>query len=213
MAAEVREDHASGLFGPPDPAPLVTGAPYSADEVQDYVEPGSTAAPESVVIGHFSRDARGRERMVRTYKVPMTLTEIFNPAEGIAYLFDVQKKIAHRMRLPPTPAAAAPVAADVPTRVEKLGTRTIEGTVTEGTSEFFKITGNRGRDLSMTIEAWKSPELQINMFVKSSNGYSTRIINLIRQAPDPALFSPPLDYTVVDEQMPFPMTVYLDRRR
>jgi hypothetical protein len=49
--------------------------------------------------------------------------------------------------------------------------------------------------------------LKIDLLVRSSNGYSSRMINLSRSEPDPALFRPPADYRVVDESVPFPMTI------
>ena len=78
-----------------------------------------------------------------------------------------------------------------------LGTQSIEGVTVEGT----RVTG------PLTIETWTSPELKVDLIVRSSNGYSSKLIHLTRTEPDPALFRPPDDYRVVDDAAPFPMTI------
>jgi hypothetical protein len=59
----------------------------------------------------------------------------------------------------------------------------------------------------LTVETWESGELKLTLLTKSSNGYTTRLTNLSRNQPDAALFRPPSDYTVIDENAPFPMAV------
>jgi hypothetical protein len=193
------------MFGAPRPAPVVTGAPYSADQVQEYTPPDGASNARSNVIGHFARDAQGRTRMERAYKpAPIWLTEIYDPVAGVAWLLDDQKKVAHRMTLPPAVAMAAPV----PPRatIENLGGRAIEGVPAEGTRTTFAPPRNAGRP-GLTVESWESPDLQVTMLTRSSNGYSTRLTNLSRSEPDAALFRPPAGYQVVDEKDPFPMTI------
>lgn len=98
----VGSQEVTAVFGPAQPGPLVTGAPYTADEVQ---QPPSG----SQMIGHIARDSQGRTRIERAHKsAPVRTIEIFDPVAGVAYLLDEQKKIAHRMPLPST--SAAPVA-------------------------------------------------------------------------------------------------------
>ena len=203
----VKDHEVSLVVGPPRSAPIVTGAPYSADEVQDYVPPdGSSSARTGVVIGHFSRDSQGRSRMERAYQAPIWLTEIFDPVAGVAYLLDDQKKVAHRMPLPP----AAPTSASEPARpgttVDRLESQPIEGVSAEGKRTVFASPAGSGR-APMTVETWESPGLKLTLVTKSSNGYSSRLSNLNRTEPDASLFRPPSDYTVVDEKDPFPMTV------
>ena len=41
-------------------------------------------------------------------------------------------------------------------------------------------------------------ELKLNVLTKSSNGYTSRLVNLRREDIDPALFQPPADYTIID---------------
>ena len=151
--------------------------------------------------------------MERAYKpAPIWLTEIFDPVAGVAYLLDDQKKVAHRMSLPPAPAAAASPANPRAT-IEKLDSQTIEGVLAEGKRTVFEIPGNTPRP-ALTIETWESPELKLTLLTKSSNGYTTMLTSLKRNEPDSALFRPPSDYTVVDESAPFPMAIqFSDRAR
>ena len=203
----VKDHVVTATFGPPKSAPILTGAPYTADEVQEYNPPSNTSSPRIAVIGHFARDSQGRTRTERAYKpAPIWLTEIFDPAAGVAYLLDDRKKIAHRMPLPPAQSAIAPPAADSRMTLEKLGTQQIEGVLVEGTRKEFRGPGSSG-PVVQTVETWESPELKLTILLKSSNGYTNRLTNLSRSEPSPSLFQPPPGYTVVDDNSPFPMTV------
>src|SRR5215467_5774107 len=74
----VKENEVTFVVGAPRPAPIVTGAPYSADEVQEYRSPDGSPDERRNVIGHMARDAAGRTRMERAYKpAPIWMTEIF----------------------------------------------------------------------------------------------------------------------------------------
>jgi hypothetical protein len=202
----VKAGEVTAVFGPPRPAPILTGAPYSADEVQDYTPPDGNSSPRSNVISHFARDAQGRTRIERAYKAaPIWLTEIFDPVAGVAYLLDDQKKVAHRMPLPPVAAATAPPANPRAT-IERPDSQTIEGVMAEGTRTVLGSPPGSGRP-AFTVETWESPELKLTLLTRSSNGYTSRLTNLSRAEPDAALFRPPSGYTVVHEKDPFPMTI------
>jgi hypothetical protein len=151
--------------------------------------------------------------MERAYKpAPIWLTEIFDPVAGVAYLLDDQKKVAHRMLLPPAPATVAPPATPRAT-IEKLDSQTIEGVLVEGTRTVFGSPAASGPP-NLTIERWEATELKLTLLTKSSNGYTTRLTSLNRNEPDSALFRPPSDYSVVDERAPFPMAIqFSDRAR
>jgi hypothetical protein len=202
----VKDHEVSLVAGPPRSAPIVTGAPYSADEVQDYVPRDGSSNARSVVIGHFSRDSQGRSRMERAYNAPIWLTEIFDPVAGVAYLLDDQKKVAHRMTLPPAAQASASEPARPGTTVDKLESQSVEGVIAEGKRTVFGSPAGSGR-APLTVETWESPGLKLTLVTRSSNGYSSRFTNLKRTEPDASLFRPPSDYTVIDEREPFPMTV------
>jgi len=91
--------------------------------------------------------------------------------------------------------------------VEKLGNQTIEGVPVEGTRRTTTWpVGSRGNDRPITVvsETWVSPELRVVVLSKDNDptvGDSTRkLINITRGEPDPSLFQPPADYTVVTQE-------------
>jgi hypothetical protein len=95
---------------------------------------------------------------------------------------------------------------------ESLGTQLIEGVNANGTR--MTITYPEGligndRPITTVSETWMSPELGTVILSKTSDPRSgestTKLINILRTEPDPALFQIPVDYSVVDE--PAPVTV------
>ena len=68
--------------------------------------------------------------------------------------------------------------------------------------------GSQGNDrsIAMISEIWTSPELNITILTKDSDPRSgentTKLINISRAEPDPSLFQPPLDYTIIHEPTP-----------
>jgi hypothetical protein len=197
------------VFGPPRVTPSVTGAAYSADEVLEQTKTLSdgTHTTQSIVTGHLFRDSQGRMRVEQLGKAaPIWMTEIFDPVDGFAYILDEQHKIAHRMAIQPEPGAANEGAALPQTTTEKLGTQTIEGVLAQGTRT--TITAERnGHPAALALETWDSPELDVTVLSRSSNGYTTRLTNLSRVEPDPMRFQPPALYTVIDEKDSFTMTI------
>ena len=188
----VGADEVTATYGPPRPGPVVAGAPYSAEQVQEY-------NGKATVIGRFARDSQGRTRAERAYKpAPYWLATIYDPVAGVAYLVDDTAGIAHRMPLPPyDPATARPPISS--RNEENLGEQVVEG---------LRLTGRRLNG-PLTIEIWRSDELQVDVTTRSSNGYSGRLEKLTRVEPDPALFRPPAGHRVVDEPAPFTMTIRL----
>ena len=93
---------------------------------------------------------------------------------------------------------------------EKLESRTMEGLLVEGTRHTTVYpTGSQGNDRPITqvSERWWSPELKVMVLWTSNdprNGENTqRLSNIDRSEPDPSLFLPPADYTVVEEKGDF----------
>ena len=216
LSWSVGQNEVTIVFGPPRAVPSVTGAPYSADQVQEYTPTlaDGTSPTKSSVIGHFFRDSQGRTRKERAYKpAPIWLTQIFDPVGGFGYVLDEQNKVAHRMALQPgsavRPAATSQGATRPQTTSEKLGTQTIEGITVEGTRTTTTFPGpaRDGLPTTFTIERWDSGELKLAVLTRSSNGYTTRLTNLSRVEPDPARFQPPADYIVVDDKDSSTMTV------
>ena len=93
---------------------------------------------------------------------------------------------------------------------EDLGQQMIEGVMAQGR----RITqswpaGSEGNDrpFETVSEMWFSPELKETLLNKSldprSGEFTTKLINISRSEPAPELFTPPPDYSVVDETGPF----------
>ncbi len=97
------------------------------------------------------------------------------------------------------------------TTTEKLEAQVIEGVLAEG--ERMTTTWPEGshmgndRPFSTVTEIWRSPELQLMLLHKTLDpriGERTeKMTDLTRTEPDPALFQPPADYTIVDEKEDF----------
>jgi hypothetical protein len=93
---------------------------------------------------------------------------------------------------------------------EKLESRTMEGLLVEGARDTTVYpTGSQGNDRPITqvSESWRSPELKVMVLWTSNdprNGENTqKLTNIDRSEPDPSLFVPPADYTVVEEKGDF----------
>jgi len=166
----------------PKPA-IVTGAPYSADEVQERA-----GFSGSWVIGHFFRDSEGRTRTELALKPGGWSTRIVDPVAGFAYALDEKNRVAYRTGIQTTALRRNPEVTAV-----SLGTQNIYGLPAEGTRTTYP-----SPDGGLTIEAWDSVELKVNLLTTSSNGFTERLVNLKRMDPDPVLFRLPPDYTAVD---------------
>jgi hypothetical protein len=93
---------------------------------------------------------------------------------------------------------------------EKLASQTIEGVLVEGTRQTTTYpVGAQGNDRAITTtrETWTSEELKVviltHMNDPRSGEQTLKLININRSEPDPSLFQPPPDYTVVDEKADF----------
>jgi hypothetical protein len=216
------------------PAPTVTGAPYSADEVKENVQTlaDGTHVTQTRSTSHIIRDSRGRtrtERQITRDGIGWSLgvIEIRDPVEGLYWIFDQQNKMAHRFATPSAPAAvSAPtqVGTAMPKRMsdgvhpetssEKLGSQMMEGVMVEGdrlTTTYPVGSQGNDRPIVTTFEGWRSKELKTDVLRKSSDprfGDDTfKLMKIERTEPDPTLFQVPPDYTIVDEKGSFTMTV------
>jgi hypothetical protein len=89
---------------------------------------------------------------------------------------------------------------------ETLGTEVMEGLTVEGNrSTWTTPVGAVGNDkpIVKTEETWRSPELLVFVLDKKYDPQHgeeiIRLTNIVRGEPDPALFHPPADYTIVDD--------------
>jgi len=180
----------------------------------------------------FYRDSQGRTRTERSFcqgpsGTPEALViEIRDPVAGYSYILDEQNQVAHRfvlqLRHPGTSFLrttndGVPVAMAAPTTprqdasmpnvtTESLGTQTMEGVLVEGTRTtriFPEGSLNNDRPITVVNEVWRSPELKINVLVKTDDPrdgeMTTRLTNIELSNPILGLFQPPADYKIVDE--------------
>ncbi len=216
--------------------PVVTGAPYSADQISEHIQTLSdgTHVTQPGNVQHFVRDSQGRTRTDRPLlfsREPtgwnLTVSEIRDPVAGFYYILDAQNKVAHRfaiastrpMASPPAPAVALPQKtvsnhSRPETSSEKMGSQLIEGVMADGiraTTTWPVGAQGNDRPIVVTSESWFSQDLKTAVLTRNSdprNGENTlKLTNISRAEPDPSLFQPPPDYSTVDEKGPFTITV------
>ena len=175
------------------------------------------------------RDSAGRTRTERPAPPSATpgpdgaqamMVVITDPVAHLIYTLHASDKVARRQNLvgpgrqpslrrassPAAPAQGTSAGEGPQTTVEKLGVQTIEGVTAEGTRRTTTWpVGSRGNDQPITgvSETWRSPELKVVVLSTDRDplsGETTRkLINIVRGEPDPALFQPPPDYTIVPQ--------------
>jgi hypothetical protein len=171
----------------------------------------------TIGLQRFWRDTQGRTRLER-YLAPVgepadvsmwTAADIADPVTGFWYLLERENKIAHRGRMPaPTPPTQPNADSPVASNSESLGSQIINGVVAEGRATTSTALGPQGKDrIPLTIETWISPELEITMLRKVRNPVNgdttTELRNFSRADSETNFFTPPQDYRIVDETMPF----------
>jgi hypothetical protein len=211
-----------GTFGQQIPVPIVSGHPFSADEVDiERPSPNVQNMPPKQTVRVY-RDSAGRTR-TDAPAPPSQITTHFavinDPLAGFQYSLDLENKIAQRFgsaaaAMGTVPAKIQPSSADVKwyipasmanitTRSESLGTELFGGLMAAGT----RVTTNRpetSRDEEQENirETWFSPELQMTLRIQVFNSImgnrTIRLENIDRAEPDPSLFQVPPDYTFVD---------------
>ncbi|MGA2134396.1 MAG: hypothetical protein ABSH50_19055 [Bryobacteraceae bacterium] len=158
---------------------------------------------------------------------PTVRIEIFDPVARVRYTFNTQQKVVHKFILSPgqglpmqqagetggqaSSSAPARMAqsevqeANRPTHTKKnLGTQIIEGLVVQGRrhTTTWPAGSHMGNDRPVTqiSEAWRSPELRIDVLSKLSGpqipDITRKLTKISRTEPDPSLFQPPADYVV-----------------
>ncbi|MGA2591781.1 MAG: hypothetical protein ABSH32_17860 [Bryobacteraceae bacterium] len=198
----------------------ITGTTQPTKEYRDSL--GRTRTERSMF--------RGPVEKPRNVPEAPTIIEITDPVAQVRYTLDTQNKVAHRQALAPLatparrphtaratlsatssgPATAADDAERPKSTTEKLEPQTIEGVQAEGTRHTTTWpVGAQGNDrpITMVTEDWWSPELRVSMLNKTndprSGEHTEKLINVSRAEPDPSLFQPPADYTIVDEKEDF----------
>jgi hypothetical protein len=199
----------------------VTGKPYSALAV-------SERAPQRSSSMRY-RDSQGRDRREEVLSNGQTAIYITDPVAGFRYVLMPASRTATRTALAspainpvdsgssgrvtisieglpmkdasPIEIPALPgqrtVTAMPGAQMEDLGVKTIEGLQAEGKRVTTPIPGGQ----STVSETWYSPELQVNLVVKTSDpgtGESSyRLTNIKRAEPPASVFQVPAGYTVL----------------
>jgi hypothetical protein len=99
--------------------------------------------------------------------------------------------------------------ADVPgTVVEKLGVRTIEGVVAEGTRTTYKVSvqSDLPTELRVVNDRWYCPELKIVVLETNddprSGTWRNELVDIVRGEPDATKYRPPADYVINHVRVP-----------
>jgi hypothetical protein len=155
---------------------------------------------------------------------PLKFITIQDPTSGTNFILNAAEKTAHKVQPPPeltqvktaangesvTIAMGSMVVPENSTTSKiDLGTQIIDGVPAKGTRTIRTIPagsmGNSG-PIEITAETWYSPALQIMLLTKNNDpriGETTsKLTNIQRVEPAPALFQIPADYTVVDDPGP-----------
>lgn len=214
-------------FGQELPVPVVSGHPFSGDEVTTR----QRSVPNEIPVVPMEttrvyRDSAGRTRIDATLpRSPVCCTRlvyIFDPIAGVHYFVSTEKKIVSRHVYSIPAGQSIPTAEDPwkpsttqffgafpepPAQFEPLGKQLVSKLVVEGrrTSRVWTAAskGSSSTPAGTAVEeSWYSPELQM-MLIKqvyaTSLGFSTtQLENIDRSEPDPALFQIPADYKIFD---------------
>lgn len=152
---------------------------------------------------------------------------IVDPVKQVFITFGMQgEKTAtvHHMNEPPAPVAASPQLSNPPAKPQSekdsadvqpcvaspppddLGTKVIEGFTVRGTRHTTTIeAGKIGNEkpIVSTAESWYSDELREMLLTERDDPQSghtiSKLVNIQRTEPDPALFQIPPDYTAKDD--------------
>ncbi len=210
--------------------PVILNEPFSAEQQAERHQTlaDGTHIDQDARPTKLWRDSSGRMRIERVafrYETPMTrgfpaVVVISDPVAGYQYVLDPEAHVAHRypaqFRVIPDPPAIKndqpPVtesrmdAAHETTRTESLGTQVVEGLAAVGKRTTIlrdADSGDAAAPKEMTVEAWYSVDLRIEVLYKCADRSSTDNVRALhevsRAEPSPSLFAIPSGYSIVDE--------------
>lgn len=203
---------AAGSGRPARPAaPGFTGHPYSAEFLYERVRTlaDGTQVTEQRQKYRIYRDSAGRTRREGFPHMGPNAIDIADPVAHVSYTLNVTDKLARRRTIhlaQERPSHRLTDRARPQFTLEKLGEKTIEGlpvTGTRGTTIW--PAGSRGNDqpIAYVAETWISPDLHLIVLHTEHDqlrgNVTQKLININRAEPDPGLFRPPADYTIVDD--------------
>lgn len=190
----------------PAAAPVtVKGMPYSGEWVSERTEiREDQRIAETGVPRKEYRDSLGRtrrERMLpRDSKDGVRVITIDDPVEGVEFVLEPDKKMAHRFKLGAAQGGAdGPV---LPGRTEPLGVEVIRGLRAQGVRRTNTLPVG-----DLVVETWTAADLQIMLREHTSDpafGETTvHLTELRTDEPAAALFQVPAEYRIVDEANDF----------
>ncbi len=212
----------------PRPRQNLLNEPFSADAVTTLARTlaDGTHITRQTMLVKMYRDSSGRTRsdrfprpLLASDPAPPAVILITDPVAGYSYLLDTVSKIAHRSPMPKrtaaVPSIAFPPVQELPpppagnsrpqVKTEDLGTQFMEGLSVHGrkTTVIYPAgaLGN-DRDIAAVTEIWSNSELGLMILQDRSDPRSgetiTKLENVSRTLPDPALFAPPSNYKIMD---------------
>jgi hypothetical protein len=189
----------------------IKGVPLSVETIEEYVtkNPDGTST-RTADKNKVYRDAAGRMRsemeIADPTDGPVELIMLVDPVDGFIAVLETSNKIAHRMKYQTGSSGIAITFAgrgliDVPGtkthKTEALGKQIIDTIEYEGSR--MTTTSDDQPSLVSVSERWMSNELGLIGSQKYSGPdgeITSRIQNINRNAPDPALFVIPADYSL-----------------
>jgi hypothetical protein len=214
------------------PRRVVKGAPFSGDLVTESTQTladGNRIRQTST--SHLVRDSEGRTRREVSLAGLGALAAgggaqqvifINDPVAGANYALDPVRQTANKSAwTAPTPRAQSSSSAVEAWRdkragsghqsatTEALGPAVIEGLRTRGTRTTVTIAAGaigNAAPIQVVTERWYSPDLQMPVLVRRSDPRSgetvTRLTNVSRTEPSPALLQVPPGYQVIESAAP-----------
>jgi hypothetical protein len=199
----------------------IPGVPLSLEAIEEYVNknPDGTSATMINKTTYY-RDAAGRMRSEIEMRDSAARTLVWvvldDSVDGFVAVLETQAKIAHRAKFPKPSSPGefgvglgsnglAGVTGKTTRKTEDLGKQSIGGVECAGTRA--TETSDEQPSLVAVDELWMSKELGLIGLQKHSGPDSemtTRIQNVDRTAPDPALFVIPADYRIREMEPPGP---------
>jgi hypothetical protein len=206
----------SGIFLTP-----VANAPFTGAIVIERTIAARGGAPALNLknIREVARDNEGRVRNVfrqaipasQNVEPPIIRIHFYDPqTRSYAYLYPQNKTyvtgtVNHPPAAEPADLLASPAGNSIPlnqfTKLEDLGTRSIDGVSVHGVREIQNLPaawGQAGSEVVLTDEYWYSADLHMNIVVKHDDprtgNVTMTLIQVTRGDPDPALFRIPDEY-------------------
>jgi hypothetical protein len=213
------------------PRHVVKGAPFSGDLVTESTETladGNRIRQTSTA--HLVRDSEGRTRREESLAGLGALAAgggaqqvvfIHDPVAGVSFALDPARKTASKSAwIRPAPGSHSSAAfeerremrtggGNQSVKTDALGAATIEGLAAQGTRTTVTIVagaiGNEAPIQTVT-ERWYSADLQMAVLTRRNDPRSgetvTRLTNVSRSEPSPALFQVPSDFKVTEHATP-----------